>query len=47
MSVQGLCQVCESATANHRCDRCGSLVCSTHYDADTGLCVDCAAEVGR
>lgn len=46
MSIDGPCQVCESAPVRHRCSRCGSLVCSEHYDADTGLCTDCAAETG-
>jgi len=43
MSVGGLCQICESAPAEHQCLRCGTLVCDTHYDAETGLCTDCAA----
>lgn len=41
MSVAGLCQICEAARADHRCARCGSLVCEDHYDADHGVCVDC------
>lgn len=45
MSVEGLCQICESAPAKHRCRRCGALVCSSHYDETTGLCTDCAAAV--
>lgn len=45
MSVVGLCEICESAPADHQCARCGALVCPTHYDAGTGLCTDCAAEV--
>ncbi|MEF8789271.1 MAG: zinc finger HIT domain-containing protein [Haloarculaceae archaeon] len=45
MSVQGLCQICEAAPAEHRCRRCGALVCSTHYDEETGLCTGCLAEV--
>ena len=46
MSVEGLCQVCESAPVEHQCRRCGALVCTAHYDEETGLCTACAAEVG-
>lgn len=45
MSISGLCQICENAEARHRCDRCSSLVCATHYDTDSGLCTECASEV--
>ncbi|MFC4249489.1 hypothetical protein ACFOZ7_21580 [Natribaculum luteum] len=44
MSITGLCQICESRSAEHRCDNCGALVCEVHYDADLGLCADCAAQ---
>jgi len=44
MSTTTLCQVCESATAEHRCGRCGAMVCARHYDDDTGRCTACAAE---
>jgi hypothetical protein len=44
MSLDTLCQICESAPANHQCARCGTLVCRAHYDEATGLCTDCAAE---
>jgi hypothetical protein len=47
MSVSGLCEICEAAEIEDQCDRCGRLVCADHYDRDTGLCTDCAAEVGR
>jgi hypothetical protein len=47
MSVTGLCGVCERAPAEHRCDRCGTLACGTHFDAERGLCLDCAREAGR
>ncbi|MFB6125447.1 MAG: zinc finger HIT domain-containing protein [Halanaeroarchaeum sp.] len=47
MSVQGLCQVCESAPAKYACERCGALVCADHYDADVGLCTSCAAASRR
>lgn len=46
MSVEGLCQVCEAAPADYQCRRCGALVCTAHYDEETGLCTDCAAERG-
>lgn len=42
MSVPGLCQVCELAHADRQCDRCGSFVCVDHYDAESGVCVQCA-----
>jgi hypothetical protein len=45
MSVEGLCQICEAAPARHQCRRCGALVCTDHYDRETGLCTDCAAEL--
>ena len=47
MSVSGLCAVCNAPDVEHTCDRCGSLVCDEHWDGETGLCVECAAEVGR
>lgn len=47
MSIAGLCQICESAEANHRCERCVSLVCTAHYDAASGYCRDCKVELGR
>jgi len=46
MSVGGLCQVCQSASAERQCDRCGTLVCSQHHDTGHGVCVECAAELG-
>jgi polyferredoxin len=42
MSVETLCQICETAPAEHRCSRCGALVCPTHYDEKRGLCTECA-----
>lgn len=42
MSVTGICQICESAEARFACDRCGRVVCETHYDRETGLCTECA-----
>lgn len=44
MSVESLCQICESAPAEYQCRRCGALVCVAHYDESTGLCTDCAAD---
>ncbi len=46
MNVGGLCQVCSSADADHRCDRCGGLVCADHHDDDHDVCVECVAELG-
>jgi hypothetical protein len=46
MSVSGLCQVCESAPARYQCGRCGTLACEDHFDAESRLCADCAAESG-
>ncbi|MFC7133457.1 MULTISPECIES: hypothetical protein [Salinibaculum] len=43
MGVAGLCEICESRAADHRCDRCGTIVCLLDYDAEMGLCADCAA----
>lgn len=47
MSVAGLCEICEAATVFDSCDRCGRVVCKDHYDAETGYCTDCTAEIGR
>ncbi len=46
MSASGLCQICQSAEADVRCDRCGALVCTEHHDEEFGLCVECVAETG-
>ena len=46
MSVTGLCQICEAAEARHRCEACGALVCTDHYEAGLGLCVRCAESGG-
>ena len=45
MSVSGLCEICESAQANHRCERCGTLACAAHYDTGLGVCTECAEVV--
>jgi hypothetical protein len=47
MSVSGLCEVCQRPDVDHTCDRCGQLVCDRHFDEETGVCVECASEVGR
>ena len=41
MSVEGLCAICETSTADYGCDQCGRMVCRTHYDTDTGVCTEC------
>jgi hypothetical protein len=47
MSVESLCQICESGRARYQCARCGGLVCQTHYDIDSGLCTHCAGSMGH
>jgi len=47
MSVSSPCEICQTADVRHTCDRCGQLVCDRHFDDETGLCVECAADVGR
>ncbi|MEF8781980.1 MAG: hypothetical protein V5A39_01405 [Haloarculaceae archaeon] len=47
MSISSPCEICNTAAVRHTCDRCGKLVCDRHFDEDTGLCVECAAEVTR
>lgn len=44
MSVSGLCQICESRPAQEQCENCGTLACDQHYEADLGLCAECAAQ---
>lgn len=44
MSAAGLCQICEVARADRQCARCGMLVCEDHFDAERGVCVDCAGD---
>ena len=46
MSLTGLCQVCEAATAGHACDRCGRAVCDDHWDEAARACSGCAAGRG-
>ncbi len=43
MSVSGLCEICESRTAEQRCRNCGTFACQAHYEPGKGLCADCAA----
>lgn len=45
MSVSGLCGICDRAEATHVCDRCGTQVCETHYDAALGVCSECATDI--
>jgi hypothetical protein len=47
MSVEGLCEVCESGTVEDGCERCGRLVCAEHYDEPTGFCTACVSAAGR
>lgn len=47
MSVSGLCEICERPSVEHTCDRCGKLVCDRHWDDASGVCVECAAELGE
>ncbi len=46
MSVDSLCQLCESEPVEESCDRCGRLVCARHFDEPTGLCTFCLSELG-
>ena len=46
MSVGGLCQVCQSAGADERCERCGAVVCADHYEPEFDVCVECTVESG-
>ena len=46
MSVSGLCQICESAEAQFRCESCGALVCGNHYDREADACADCTGAGG-
>lgn len=45
MSVSGSCEICVSGEVQHTCSRCAQLVCDDHFDTETGLCVECVAEV--
>ena len=45
MSVSGSCEICVTGEVKHTCRRCGKLVCSKHFDEETGLCVECLSEV--
>jgi hypothetical protein len=46
MSVAGSCEICTVGRVDHTCGRCAQLVCEEHFDAETGLCVECLADVG-
>ncbi|WP_152418364.1 zinc finger HIT domain-containing protein [Halorubrum aidingense] len=41
MSVTGLCQICEAATARYTCGRCGRVVCGDHWNDAGGACTAC------
>jgi hypothetical protein len=45
MSVSGSCEICMVEEVEHTCGRCAQLVCDDHFDVETGLCVECLAEV--
>lgn len=45
MSTMGFCTVCEHRPAETQCDRCGAAVCPMCFDAELGLCRDCAQRV--
>lgn len=42
MSVSGLCEICQTARATDRCPRCGTIVCTEHFDSQYGYCLECA-----
>jgi hypothetical protein len=44
VNASGLCRRCEMVPADHRCDRCETPVCRSHFDWEMGFCVDCAAK---
>jgi len=46
MSVAGSCEICATGAVSHTCSRCAQLVCDEHFDTETGLCVECLAQVG-
>lgn len=45
MSVSGTCQICGEREVSEDCDRCGRLVCVTHFDESIGYCTECATEI--
>jgi len=47
MSVTGLCEICESETADHACHLCGRQVCEKHFAESDGLCTVCAQDGGE
>lgn len=46
MSIAGPCDICLTGTVEHRCDRCGNLVCDRHFDETTGFCTECGTDLG-
>jgi len=48
MERPGICAVCAGAAQPaYSCRMCGALVCSSHFDAEKGLCTRCAGKLGR
>ena len=46
MSVEGLCAICETRTADHGCDLCGRMVCERHYETADSVCTECESRTG-
>ena len=46
MSVAGNCEICVTGNVADTCGRCAQLVCEEHFETDSGLCVECVADVG-
>ena len=46
MSVSRPCEVCAGADVEGACQQCGRLVCERHFEAELGLCVECAPDAG-
>lgn len=46
MSVSGLCEICEAASAEYGCDLCGRLVCEKHFSESNGICTACLGQRG-
>lgn len=46
MSVTGLCEICESSTADHACQLCGRQVCEKHFAETDSLCTACVGDRG-
>ncbi|ERG89909.1 MAG: hypothetical protein J07HX5_02082 [halophilic archaeon J07HX5] len=46
MSVASSCEICRTAGVSDTCVRCSQLVCTEHFDDETGQCAACVAETG-